>query len=289
MHWLPLTLLCAFSLATADALTKRHFEGLSGRDMTLLRFGWAAVWLAPVLAVQPWPQPPAAFWGWVAALVPLEILAMALYMRAILVAPLAHTLPYLAFTPVFVTLVGDWLLGERIPPLGLLGVSLVTLGAYLLNLEHLRATNGWAPLGPLRAILRERGPRLMLAVAALYGVTSVLGKGAVRLVPPLWFGAFYFVLLGVVVLVTLRPREGLHRLASCKPRAAAAVGLATAVMVLTHFLAVERVEVAYMIAVKRTSLLFGILYGWWWFGERHLARHLLAGGVMVAGVAILAW
>jgi drug/metabolite transporter (DMT)-like permease len=67
------------------------------------------------------------------------------------------------------------------------------------------------------------------------------------------------------------------------------VGLATAVMVVTHFLAVEQVEVAYMIAVKRTSLLFGILYGWWWFRERHLARHLAAGAVMVAGVAVLAW
>ncbi len=289
MDWLALTLLCAFSLATADALTKRHFQGLSARAMTVLRFAWSGVWLAPLLLLQPWPAPLPAFWGWIAALVPLEVLAMALYMRAILTAPLAHTLPYLAFTPVFVTVVGDWILGERIPPQGLLGVGLVTLGAYLLNLEHLKDGSAWDPLGPLRAIARERGPRLMLAVAAIYAVTSVLGKGAVRLVPPLWFGPFYFVSLGAVVLVSLRPREGLRALGARRPLAAAAVGLATAVMVVTHFLAVERVEVAYMIAVKRTSLLFGILYGWWWFRERHLGRHLLAGAVMVAGVAVLAW
>ncbi len=289
MHWFPLTLLCAFSLATADALTKRHLEGWSGRALTVVRFAWTGLWLVPLLLLQPWPDPPLAFWGWVAALVPLEILAMALYMRAIVIAPLAHTLPYLAFTPVFVTVVGEWVLGERIPPLGLLGVGLVTLGAYLLNIEHLRAPGGWALLGPWRAILRERGPRLMLALAVIYAVTSVLGKGAVRLVPPLWFGPFYFVLLGAVVLLVLRPREGLQAVAAHRPWAGAAVGLAMAVMVVTHFLSVDRVEVAYMIAVKRTSLLFGILYGWWWFGERHLARHLSAGAVMVAGVAILAW
>lgn len=289
MDWLPLTLLCAFSLATADALTKRWFPGLSGRSSTVLRFAWSGLWLAPLLLLQPWPHPPPAFWAWVAALVPLEILAMTLYMRAILSAPLAHTLPYLAFTPVFVTVVGEWILGEHIPPAGLLGVGLVTLGAYLLNLEHLRPGGAWAPLGPLRAVVRERGPRLMLAVAVIYSVTSVLGKGAVQLVPPLWFGAFYFVLLGAVVLLLLRPREGLRALAVRRPGAGAAVGLAMAAMVVTHFLALERVEVAYMIAVKRTSLLFGILYGWWWFRERHLGRHLLAGAVMVVGVAVLAW
>jgi hypothetical protein len=39
-----------------------------------------------------------------------------------------------------------------------------------------------------------------------------------------------------------------------------------------HLLAIERVEAAYMIAVKRTSLLFGILYGALLFGERRWPR-----------------
>ena len=45
-------------------------------------------------------------------------------------------------------------------------------------------------------------------------------------------------------------------------------------MVITHFLALARVEVAYMIAVKRTSLVFGVLYGALLFGERRLAKSL---------------
>jgi drug/metabolite transporter (DMT)-like permease len=58
-------------------------------------------------------------------------------------------------------------------------------------------------------------------------------------------------------------------------------------MAVTHFLAIERVEVAAMIAVKRTSLLFGILYGAWLFREAGLRRHLAAGALMVAGVGLL--
>jgi drug/metabolite transporter (DMT)-like permease len=43
-----------------------------------------------------------------------------------------------------------------------------------------------------------------------------------------------------------------------------------------------------MIAVKRTSLLFGLLYGAWLFGETGLARNLVAALLMVAGVYLIA-
>ena len=59
-------------------------------------------------------------------------------------------------------------------------------------------------------------------------------------------------------------------------------------MAITHFLALEQIETAYMIAVKRTSLLFGILYGAWLFKEQNLGLHIFAGGLMVAGVTLIA-
>jgi hypothetical protein len=54
------------------------------------------------------------------------------------------------------------------------------------------------------------------------------------------------------------------------------------------FFALVGVKTAYMLAVKRTSLLWGIVLGAWWLGEPDLCRNLLAGGVMVAGVALIA-
>ena len=53
--------------------------------------------------------------------------------------------------------------------------------------------------------------------------------------------------------------------------------------------AVQRVEVAYMIAVKRSSLLFGIIYGALIFRERGLGAHLLAGMLMLGGVFLIAF
>jgi drug/metabolite transporter (DMT)-like permease len=119
-----------------------------------------------------------------------------------------------------------------------------------------------------------------------------MGKAALAYLSPARFGAFYFLLIGLLALplLVLLPGAGgrvsLRRLLR-RPRAVLAVAALNAVMVYTHFLALERVEVAYMIAVKRTSLLFGILYGALLFRERALVSRLPAGLLMVAGVAVI--
>ncbi len=288
MDWLALTLLCAFSLASADAATKWYLSDYPARELVLIRFTLSGALLAPLLLFEPWPVLPPRFWLWVLALIPLELVAMALYMRAIRDGAFSHTLPYLAFTPVFATLTGLWLLDETVSLQGFAGIVLVSLGAYLLNVHHALKGGRWALLRPLEAIAGSPGARLMLVVAALYSLTSVMGKGALQYAPPSFFGPFYFGVLGLSALLVFglsAPRNlpALWR----RPGPNLLVGATMAVMVVTHFLAIQRVEVAYMIAVKRTSVLFGILYGAALFKEERLAQHLAAGALMVAGVFLI--
>ena len=312
MDWLPLTLFCAFSLATTDAMTKAWLGGYRARELALIRLGLTGLALAPWLPeFDLLSRQPAAFWYWVMAMLPLELAAMVLYMRAIRDHPLALTLPYLAFTPVFVILTGFLLLGETINWRGGLGILLVVTGAWLLNLklepqrggsrQPADAGNrglwawcafwsGWrAWIRPLAAILDHPGSRAMLLVAFLFSLTAVMGKGAMRYLPPETFGAFYYTLLGLasLALFALPAPRTLARLWR-RPWAVLVVAGANALMVYTHFLALARVEVAYMIAVKRTSLLFGILYGALWFHESGLGRHLAAGGLMLGGIYFIA-
>lgn len=128
----------------------------------------------------------------------------------------------------------------------------------------------------------------MVVVAAIYALTSSLGKGAMTYMAPEHFGAFYFAVLGLAVLLLFalpQPRS-LIRIAR-RPLPVLAVGVLMAIMAFAHFLALQQVQVAYMIAVKRTSLLFGILYGSLLFREPGLSRRLPAGGLMVAGVLLI--
>jgi drug/metabolite transporter (DMT)-like permease len=301
VDWFLLSLLCAFALASADAATKGWLQGYSAQELALVRFTLTGVLLLPLLIglPVPWSLPP-AFWGWMLLLWPLEILAMLLYMAAIRDHPLSLTLPYLAFTPVFVLAIAYWLLGERISMQGAAGVLLVVAGAWLLNADYARAGD-WRSWGkPLAAILRQPGPRMMLAVAVIYAFTSTMGKAALAYLPAEQFGAFYFLSLGLLVPVVFAlplprrirpaaPRSPHRAITGLFRRPAAVVGVAAlnAVMVYTHFLALQLVEVAYMIAVKRTSLLFGILFGALLFRERHLGTRLPAGALMLAGVVMI--
>lgn len=288
MHWISLTLFSAFSLATADALSKRYLSHYRPGELVLVRFGVSGALLVPLLLWQSWPPLTAVFWGWIAVSLPLELIAMWLYMLAIRDSPLSLTLPYLAFTPVFNTLTGYLLLGETVSWTGFSGILLVVLGAWLLNLKAAQGGTGLNVLAPFRAITRERGSRLMLAVAAIYSLTSVTSKAAMLQVTPGFFGPFYFAILGIASALLFASRDvSSWRALGRHPVAHLGVGLFMAAMVVAHFYAIAHIEVAYMVAVKRTSLLFGLLYGAWLFGESGLRKNLLAGLLMVLGVYLI--
>ena len=174
MAWLGLALLSAFALASSDAMTKKYLQGYNARELVIVRFAVPGLILLPFMLAQPLPDLPLEFWGWVACLMPLEIIAMLLYVMAIRDTSLTLTLPYLAFTPVFNTLTGYVILGETVTLVGSTGIALVVAGAWLLNLQNARNGKSFSVIAPFRAILTEKGSRYMLIVAIIYSFSSVL-------------------------------------------------------------------------------------------------------------------
>jgi len=141
-------------------------------------------------------------------------------------------------------------------------------------------------LGPIRAILKEPGSILMLIVAVIYSVTSTLGKVAVQHSSPIFFGFFYPFTLTVVLTIFLGAKGKLGHVFS-KPATFIPIGLCTAAMIISHFIAISMTQVAYMIAVKRTSLVFSVIYGWLLFKEEKIKERLIGSGLMLAGVVMI--
>ena len=284
MTWFYLALLCAFSLALADAFSKKYFPAASSYSVLIARLCIPGLMLLPFSLYFSLPHIPVELWLYMLLLMPLEVFAMWLYIKAIQAAPLHLTLPYLAFTPMFNILTGYMFLNEMITWDGLLGICLIVSGAYILNIDKL--TGSWrSVLEPMLAVLKINGSRWMLIVAVIYSFTSVLSKDAMSYTKPEIFGAFYYSFIGVILLVILLlwKREAIREV-TLRPRAYGLVGLFMATMVVTHFIAIAQVEVAYMIAVKRTSLLFGMLLGAWMFRDMSFRQHLPAGIMMLSGV-----
>ena len=286
MDWFFLSILAAFSLATADALTKKHFSRLSAYEMGITRLTYTLPWLVIALFFIPWPSLDRTFFLAFGAALPLEVLAFLCYMRAIKISPLSLTLPFLAFTPVFIILTGRLILGETVTLFGVAGILCIVAGAYSLNLSQART----GVLEPFRAIFREPGSVLMLLVSFLYSITSTLGKLAVLHSNPYFFGVSYYMVLSLLMLsfLPLVKKARAENLLG-NPRAGLMVGAFMAMMVISHMLAISLVEAAYMIAIKRTSLLFGVLYGAWLFRETKISERLTGAVIMVAGVLLIGW
>jgi drug/metabolite transporter (DMT)-like permease len=287
MTWFLLSLAAALGVATADALTKRYFSGLTPYRMGVVRILAIAPWMILTLLFLPSAVPDQAFWLAIAAALPLELTAFFLYMRALKLSPLSLSLPFLAFTPVFMILTGRFILDETISTGGVLGIGLIVAGAYVLNLSKTKT----GLLGPVKAVIREPGSWIMLSISFLYAFTAPLGKIAVLHSNPWFFAAVYNLAL-TVAIVMLWPVTGNDKGAPgifSRPGPMLLLGLVASLENICHMMAIAQVEAAYMIAIKRISLLFGVLYGGVWFGERNIPERMAGAAIMVAGVFLIRW
>lgn len=283
--WLFFGLAAALGDAGADAVTKRYLTHLTPYVMGLVRFLFACPFLLLVALGLSRPELDPTFWWVVAVMVPLEVTATLFYMQALKVCHLSLCIPFLAFTPVFMILTGQVILGEGLNRWGLLGVVFIAGGSYILSLGS-GGTGFWAPF---RALARERGPRLMLGVALIYSCTAALFKKAVLHSDPAFFGVFYPILLSGVMLGGYPLIRGPGGLAL---RSIWGWGLLLGFFVALSILSVAQgltlAPAAYTIAVKRLSLLISVFLGGMWLKERPFLPRLLGAGLMCGGVILIA-
>lgn len=282
MPWIFYAFITAFSLATADALCKRAMARTDEYVVAWVREGYALPFLAIAFFFIDIPPLDKTFWLTLFILLPLEVTALLLYVKAIRFSPLSISIPFMALTPVFIILNAFILLGELPDRSGILGVALIALGAYLMNVRATRE----GLLEPIKAIGRERGVIFMAIVAFIYSITSTLGKLAVQHSGPIFFGFFYPFVLTIALSMVVGFRGVLHQVVS-RPVTFLGIGIFTALMIVSHFLGISMTEVAYMISVKRTSLIFSVIYGWLLFGEAGIGERFLGSALMTAGVILI--
>jgi drug/metabolite transporter (DMT)-like permease len=217
-------------------------------------------------------------------LLPLEVTAIFFYIKAIKVSPLSLTTPFLSLTPVFLIVTSFLILGEVPDRSGLIGIFLITGGAYLLNLHHGKK----GILAPLRSIVQEKGSLMMIGVAFIYSVTSNLGKIATLHSSPLFFGMFYTLVLTMVITPFVFFRV-MKISFNFKPQLKTflLIGFFYALMTIAHYQAIARVEVVYMISIKRMSLVFSVLYGGLVFHEENIGERLVGSLVMIMGAIFI--
>lgn len=282
--WIFPALMTAFLAASQDAWVKRHFSSMSAVEMMAYPLVYSLPLFCIALPFIRLPSLDGVFAVYFLLSLPVNGLGFLLHMRAIQISPLSLTLPYLAFTPVFIFFTGYLILGEIPNGWGVTGVCVITVGSYVLNINPAK----FSPLAPLRAFVRERGAVLMLLVALIYALGAVTGKKAILHSSVMFFSIFFFLCLGggFAAGVLLFNKTDVHRLCRKPIRGLVAGGLLF-VHVICHGWAISMTKAVYMIAVKRISILFGIIYGGLLFREKHVAYRLLGTGMMVGGAILV--
>lgn len=283
--WILFAIICAFSLATSDALTKKALKDHDEYLIAWLRLAFSAPFLLIAFILTPLPEVKSNFFTIIFISLPLEILALILYVKALKVSPLSLTLPFLSLTPMFLILIAYLLIGEKVSVSGAIGIILIVIGSYVLNISQFK--KGF--FEPLVAIAKEKGSVYMILVAFIYSITASLGKLGVESSSPIFFGSIYFfiILIAFTPIAFFKKRETLPKLNSKVLRIAFLPGLFFSLMIISHFVALSLTKVAYMISVKRLSLLIGVVYGYYLFKESNIGERLIGATIMLSGFVLI--
>lgn len=290
--------------------------GVNAASLPLLAAGTAVLTQchpAPatgVLACTPsLPRVDAVFAAALVGSAALNWVAMLLSIRALAGADASLVSPLLTFNPAF-TLPLAWTALGEVPGLRqTLGVGILLLGAYLLDVEAIRA----GVLEPLRVLLRRPATVLAIVASACWGVTTVLEKLAIEhATPP--SGPLVALASTALMVALLTPgafrSPGGPRVASggpergltgkgrvqgtllgslaVRPWAFLAAALIAGVAPLFGFSALALGLVGYVAALFKLGAVLTILWAWLFLGEGHVRARLLGAAVMVAGGALVA-
>jgi drug/metabolite transporter (DMT)-like permease len=277
--WVLLSLIAAFTLATSDALTKKTLTSHNEYIIAWLRLIFSLPLLLVLFLFIPVPELDKEFYTAFALSLPLELLSIILYIKALRLSPLSLTLPFLALTPVFLIFVSYILLGERVSFAGGIGILFIAAGSYTLHISKIRE----GIFEPLRAITRERGSVLMIGVALIYSLTSTLGKVAIQHSSPLFFGSTYFTALALFFTPIAFYKNKEKKMESKTILSVILPGIFYSFMVVSHMIAISLAKVAYVISVKRMSLIIGVLYGYLFFKEKNIGERFIGASLMFIG------
>ena len=212
----------------------------------------------------------------------VNLLAWFLFFKALSLAPVALTIPFTAFTPLFLIPIAYFSIGEVPSGRGIAGIFLIISGAYGLHL------NSGSLFKPFRSLFRNKGTRYMLIVSFIWSISATAEKVAVVNSSPAFYGLVIFSLLAIAYLPVIRKIRPTDSILA--PRTLflfTLLGLINGLLLWVQFTALKYLYVSYVIAFKRAGIFVSVLFGAFILKEANPVRNLLFTGLMVLGIFLI--
>lgn len=199
------------------------------------------------------------------------------------------TYPIIRSSPVFVTLFGFIFLKE-IPSLtGILGIVLVIFGAWLINQKNFNLTETF---GFFRLKANTSAMLYAATMTAIFSALySVIDKKGVLLVHPVLFFYLFFAFsglwFGLYILFLREERKfiiDVYKKDKYKILVASLLEFSSYVLILYAF---QLSKVAYVIALRQISVVFGVIFGTYFLKEQYAAVRFFASCIIFAGIYLI--
>ncbi|MBC8500523.1 MAG: EamA family transporter [Nanoarchaeota archaeon] len=278
-----LAILTGFASASYYALIKKTIKNASIFSMAVYPYLFTLPFLFVSLFLIGIPIVPAKYFLFIIPWLIVNIFATLLYLKAFKLADLTLAMPMLAFTPLFLLFMSPLIVGEFTSLFGLVGVLFVVLGSYVLHASKTRNL-----LVPFKAMIKNKGSYYMLIVAFLYAIGASFDRMLVVMTSPVFHSTMgiFSLSLSMLVIGLLFDREAI-----LKPNVAfnklLLIGLALFSTVMLGNFANKFIIAPYVISLKRLSILFSMIYGYYWFKEKDLKKRIIAASLMVVGTIII--
>lgn len=284
MPWFLLAISVAFLQSVKDVYNKTQLQDFDEYIIGCSLTFFTSLFLSPLLFFIEIPQLGNNFWLALLVSGSLNAIAFTVYLRAIKISDLSIIAPITTFTPLFLLITSPLIVGEFPKPLGVMGVLLIVVGSYLLNIKEKHQGH----LAPFRAIVRDKGSRLALLVSFIWSLTSNFDKIGVQNSSPIFWGISIFFTISMLLLpiVLQKSHRSLYKLQTGGWKLVV-YGMINSVAMGCQMVAINLTLVAYVIAVKRSSALFSVILGKIVLKEKGIKERFLGAGIMVAGVFLI--
>lgn len=288
--WILFALVAAVGAAGSSFALKRAVEHGGVIISTVAPRSVAAVLLLGLVAATgAWAPLTPEYWRAAGLVMIPEVLGTLFLTLALRAGDLSLVQPMLGLIPPLVMLGGIVVLGEVPTPGAAVGVAMVTVGIYLVQIQP-----GTGPLQPLRALFRSPASGYAAASALTWSVATLVHKFGIAAVGPFPWAVTLCVVsaLGLAaVLPFVAQRDGGGIGLPERRRAwmgiVALGGLAFAVQQVGLHVSFRIAQASYVMAVTSTGTLLATVLGIVYLHERAAARTRSAGAALVTGGATL--
>ncbi len=282
---LLLVIVSAFSHATWNVLAKK---GEDKEAYMWIMVTTSLVTLLPVyLIILPDWSFPTAVLPYMLVSAVAETLYFITLSKAYELGDLSVVYPLARSSPLFLTILAVLFLNESISAWGIVGIALMVIGVYTIHLRSLDLKDLTLPLRSLRG----RASQFAIVTAIWTTVYSLADKVSVTAVDPIVYSLWLEVLIVPMMTAVVLWRRGTDAMVrewrNSRVNATAGGFLMRFGYVLV-LIAMSRVQVSYILAIRQLSVVLGAAAGVFLLREKYGKVRLVSSTIIFLGVYVLA-